>query len=422
MFSFIVRRLFYCLLVLLGVVLLTFLLFNVAAGDPAAAVLGKNPTAQEVEELRRELGSDLPLCFGSRRRTEAFNGYDAAAGKTVGSVEVRKNSPDDEWEQEFVFHRNFQTPDEEVEMVWEADGGGRIEIAGTDDDGKIAPETDEVTIRVASTGRLTNVDFYRPNSSVLNSQFVRALGEIITLNGEKPYVHLLDFGRTLVTREPIGRILRRGVVPSLCLMMPIFLGELVIGVMLALAATAFRDTWIDRILLLLSISMMSISYLVVIIFAQWILGYYYNIFPVWGWGSAAFLILPVLIGVACGLGGSVRFYRSVFVNELNREYLRTAKAKGCSPFAVYSRHLLRNAMIPIITRAGSILPFLFTGSLLLESFFGIPGLGYAGLDALYNSDLQLLKALVVVSALLFVAINLLTDIVYAWADPRIRLK
>lgn len=117
----------------------------------------------------------------------------------------------------------------------------------------------------------------------------------------------------------------------------------------------------------------------------------------------------------------MRFYRSVFVNELNREYLRTAAAKGCPPFAIYSRHLLRNAAIPIITRAGSVLPFLFTGSLLLESFFGIPGLGYAGLDALNNSDLQLLKALVVVSALLFVAINLITDIVYAWADPRIRM-
>ena len=200
MFSFIVRRLFYCLLVLLGVVLLTFLLFNVAAGDPAAAVLGKNPTAQEVEELRRELGSDLPLCFGSRRKTEAFNSYNADSGKTVGSVEVRDLAPGGEWGREFIFHRNFKTPDENVELVWKADGVGRVELVGGDGNGKIMPETDEVTIRVASTGRLTEVDFYRPNSSVFNSQFVRALGEIVSINGEKPYVHLLDFGRTLVTR------------------------------------------------------------------------------------------------------------------------------------------------------------------------------------------------------------------------------
>ena len=110
------------------------------------------------------------------------------------------------------------------------------------------------------------------------------------------------------------------------------------------------------------------------------------------------------------------------MDELRREYLRTAAAKGCAPWTVYGRHLLRNAAIPIITRASAVLPFLFTGSLLLETFFGIPGLGFAGIDALNNSDLQLLKALVVVSALLFVALNLLADLAYAWADPRIRLE
>ena len=116
------------------------------------------------------------------------------------------------------------------------------------------------------------------------------------------------------------------------------------------------------------------------------------------------------------------FAPSVDVNELRREYLRTAAAKGLSPFRVYGKHLLRNAAIQIITRASAALPFLFTGSLLLESFFGIPGLGFAGVDALYNSDLQLLKALVITSAILFVVMNLLADLAYAWADPRIRLE
>jgi peptide/nickel transport system permease protein len=167
---------------------------------------------------------------------------------------------------------------------------------------------------------------------------------------------------------------------------------------------------------------MSISYLVFIIFGQWYLGYYFNWFPVWGWGDLQHLALPVIIGVISGLGGGVRFYRTVFINELNREYLRTAQAKGCSSISIYTKHLLRNAMIPIITRAATVLPFLFTGSLLLETFFGIPGLGYIGVNALMNSDLQMIKALVIVGAFLFVFINLLTDIAYAWADPRIRLK
>ena len=233
---------------------------------------------------------------------------------------------------------------------------------------------------------------------------------------------MLDFGRTITTREPIGEILKRGVGPSLLLMVPIFLGELILGLILALVATAFKDSWIDRLLVLFSVAGISVSYLVVIIFAQWFLGYYYDLFPVWGWEGLANLGLPILVGIACGLGGNVRFYRTVFVNELRREYLRTAAAKGCSPLSIYGKHLLRNASIQVITRASAALPFLFTGSLLLESFFGIPGLGFAGIDALYNSDLQLLKALVVTSALLFLTMNLLADIAYAWADPRIRLE
>jgi peptide/nickel transport system permease protein len=122
------------------------------------------------------------------------------------------------------------------------------------------------------------------------------------------------------------------------------------------------------------------------------------------------------------LGGGVRFYRTIFVNELKKEYLRTAEAKGCSKYKIYFYHLLRNAAVPLITRASTMLPFLFTGSLLLESFFGIPGLGYAGINALKNSDLQMVKALVILTAILFVIMNMVSDIMYAWADPRVRTE
>ena len=175
-------------------------------------------------------------------------------------------------------------------------------------------------------------------------------------------------------------------------------------------------------LVFLSVIGMSVSYLVFIIGAQWFLGYYLELFPLWGYDSVVNLGLPVIVGILSGIGSNVRFYRTVFVDELRKEYLRTAVAKGVHPFKVYGVHLLRNAALQIITRTGSTLPFLFTGSLLLESFFGIPGLGFAGVEALYNSDLQLLKAIVLLSALLFVFINLLTDLAYAWADPRIRLE
>jgi peptide/nickel transport system permease protein len=203
-------------------------------------------------------------------------------------------------------------------------------------------------------------------------------------------------------------------------MIPIFLGELMIGILFAMVAAVNIGRWPDRVIGLVSIAGMSVSFLVFIIFGQWFLGYTLNWFPVWGYGGIRHLCLPVLIGIVSGLGGGIRFYRTVFVHELNREYLRTAKAKGCGVWKVYMSHLLRNALVPIIARASGILPFLFTGSLLLERFFGIPGLGYAGIEALMNSDLQMIKALVIVGSILFVVINLVSDILYAWADPRIR--
>lgn len=190
--------------------------------------------------------------------------------------------------------------------------------------------------------------------------------------------------------------------PSLFLMLPIFFGELLLGILLAMISCAYRGQIIDRFIVVLSVAGMSISYLALIIFGQWFLGYYLNLFPVWGWGDVRHLLLPIAIGIVSGTGSGVRFYRTVFLNEMNKEYLRTAKAKGISSFNLYFKHLLKNSMVPIITRASTTLPFLFTGSLLLESFFGIPGLGYEGINALHDSDLQLLKALVLMGAFLFI--------------------
>ena len=382
MWNFIVRRTFYSLLILFGVVLLTFLLFNVSAGDPAGAVLGKNARPAEIEALRQELGADLPLLWGRKCRTEAF---DTKTGK-----------------------RQFTIPDEIV-CTYKLNGK-TAELAVRSSDNSVSLPENAMDVR-----------FFRLQKNPWNSQFTRALRELISFEPQAPYIKVLNFGRTLTTGEKINDILLRGVGPSLALMIPVFLGELFFGILFSLIAAAFKDTIIDRTIVFLAVAGMSVSYLVVIIAAQWYLGFHCSLFPVWGYDGAVSLGLPILVGTLCGIGSNVRFYRSVFVNELRREYLRTAAAKGVSPIGIYGRHLLRNAALQVITRAGASLPYLFTGSLLLESFFGIPGLGFTGVDALYNSDLQLLKALVVVSALLFVVMNFLTDIAYAWADPRIRL-
>ena len=392
MLKYILRRMGYSVFIIIGVVMMTFVLFRMGAGDPAAAALGKDARPQEIDSLRRKLGSDLPLFFGYLCRSEAYSS---------------RILP-----QEVVFTRNF--PDEGVVL--------RVKSNCRKREIEVNDASPEVTVKLDDAEKVVLAEVFRRQKNPFNSQFIRTFSEIVSFKKSFPYVSFFNFGETLSTGEPIKDILKRCILPSLFLMLPIFAGEIFFGVLFALAAAAFRNTAIDKMLVLLSVAGMSVSYLVVIILSQWFLGYTLDLFPLWGYGTLRHLFLPVIVGVLCGIGANVRFFRTVFVDELKREYLRTAVSKGVSPFKVYAKHLLRNAGIQIITRASAGLPFLFTGSLLLESFFGIPGLGFAGVDALYNSDIQLLKAIVVLSALLFVTINLLADLAYAWADPRIRLE
>lgn len=427
---------------ILGVLLLTFLLFRIAAGDPARAVLGKNPSPKEVEDMRLSLSSSKPLFWGYWRKTEIFSSANfaesgLARGVTLeGDVALVDDGAAMKSGGTVLFNRNFDDPTANVRM--DITFTGRITISAIDESGKEIfrenrespsmetvyleppPGTPPAKLEVSSQSNtlLKSVSFQRRQASPFDSQFVASAAELVSFSKVFPYVSFMNFGRTLITREPVSRVLWRGVGPSLSLMIPVFIGELLLGVSLALIATAFRNQWPDKLILLFSIAGMSVSYVVLLILGQWFLGYYFNWFPVWGYGSIKYLALPVFIGVVSGLGGGVRFYRTIFIDELGREYLRTAEAKGCGTFRIYFHHLLRNAAVPLITRVSTILPFLFTGSLLLESFFGIPGLGYAGINALRNSDLQMIKALVILTAMIFVAMNLLADIVYAWADPR----
>ena len=394
MLNYILRRTFYSVWVILGVLLLTFLLFNMAAGDPAAAILGENAFPEEIESFRDQLGSNLPLFYGRLCPTLAYTEYNGTGAEHL----------------EFV--KKFSVPQKISAQIEYGDG-----------DKTISSVTGDKVVFTAPAGKkICSVKFFKEQSSPWNSQFFKSLSELVSFKKTFPYVTFFNFGTTLLTGEPVRDVISRGMIPSLSLMLPIFTGEIFFGVMFALLAAAYPGQWQDRILLLFSVISMSVSYLVAIIFGQWFFGYCFEWFPVWGFDSGINYALPVLIGILCGVGTNIRFFRTVFSDELRKEYLRTAAAKGLHPAKVYSVHLLRNSLIQIITRISAGLPFLFTGSLLLESFFGIPGLGFAGIEALRNSDIQLLKALVMLSALLFVVMNLLADLAYAWADPRIKLE
>jgi peptide/nickel transport system permease protein len=236
-----------------------------------------------------------------------------------------------------------------------------------------------------------------------------------------------DFGNSDADDTPISQRLREGIGPSLSLSVPLFVLGIVLGISLSLLVAFFRETTIDRMGVVLCVLAMSVSAVLYIIGGQYLLGKLLRWFPISGFDPSPdvvlrFLALPVVVGLLAGVGGDVRFYRTVFVEETSRDYVRTARAKGAGEGRVMVRHVLRNAMIPILTQIVIAIPFLFTGSILLESFFGIPGLGSITVDAINANDFATLRTMVYIGSLLFIAGQILTDLSYTWADPRVRLE
>lgn len=292
-----------------GVLLLTFALFNVVGGSPADAVLGKNASDESIAAFNRQYGFDRPLVFAR------------------------------------------------------------------------------------------------------DSQFVRFLSDLA--RG--------DFGYSVEYDEPVLDVLARGVGPSLSLTVPILVGSVVVGLALALGAAAFRGRAVDHAVLLASAVLMSVNYVVWVLAGQFFFAYRLGLFPVWGYRNAFYLVLPVLIGIVSSLGTDVRFFRTALLDEIYRPYVLTARAKGLARPVILVRHVLRNALIPIVTYVSLSIPGLFTGSLLLEGFFGIPGLGAVAINAIHSADMAVVRAVVVLGALLYQFVNLATDLLVAALDPRVRL-
>lgn len=308
MLKYALRRIAEVIPTTVGILLLTFLLFNVVGGSPAEVILGKNATAESIAAFNRKWGYDKPL-------------------------------------------------------IWSTD-----------------------------------------------SQFVNFVGALV--KG--------DLGYSIEMDEPVKDVLLRGVGPSLSLTVPILIGGTIVALMLAMLAAAFRGGFPDKAVLVGSTVLMSVNYVVWVLLGQFLLSFKAGIFPVWGYGGAFYLALPVLIGVVSSLGTDVRFFRTAILDESYKPYVLTARSKGLSRAAVMLRHILPNALIPIVTYVSLSIPWLFTGSLLLESFFGIPGLGSVSINAIHSADMAVVRALVVLGALLYQFVNLATDLLYAALDPRVR--
>lgn len=315
MLRYAAKRLWQAVPTTLGVLLLTFALFNVVGGSPAETILGKNATAESIAAFNHKWGYDKPLFIGNQ-------------------------------------------------------------------------------------------------GSRLDSQFVNFVCDLC--KG--------DFGYSVEYQEPVIDVLMRGVGPSLSLTVPILFGGVIIGLMLACLASAMRGKFADRAILVASTVLMSVNYVIWVLAGQFFLSYKAGLFPVWGYENIFYLALPVMIGIFSSLGTDVRFFRTAILDEIYKPYVLTARAKGLLRSSIMFRHVLRNALIPIVTYVSLSIPYLFTGSLLLESFFGIPGLGSVSINAIHSSDMAVVRTVVALGAILYQFVNLATDILSAMLDPRVRLS
>jgi peptide/nickel transport system permease protein len=236
---------------------------------------------------------------------------------------------------------------------------------------------------------------------------------------------VFNFGQSDSGRDILYDISQR-MWPSLAIAIPVLLVGLLVNITFALLIAFFRATYIDIWGVVLCVVMMSISGLFYIIGGQFIASKLLHLVPISGYetGFAAikFLILPVIIGVIGGIGAGTRWYRTLFLEEINKDYVRTARAKGLAEQLILFRHVFKNALIPILTGVVVILPLLFMGSLITESFFGIPGLGSYTIDAINNQDFAIVRAMVFLGSVLYIIGLILTDISYTFVDPRVRLS
>ena len=234
-----------------------------------------------------------------------------------------------------------------------------------------------------------------------------------------------DFGRAEDGRD-IAREISSRMGPSLAIALPTFVLGLLVTVSFALLLAFFRASAIDFWGVVLCVALMSISGLFYIIGGQYLVSKLWRLVPISGFAAGVdawkFVILPVAIGVVSGIGSSSRWYRTIFLEEIGKDYVRTARAKGLSELTVLFRHVLRNAMIPILTGVVVVIPLLFMGSLLTESFFGIPGLGSYTIDAINAQDFAVVRAMVFIGSVLYIVGLVLTDISYTFVDPRVRFE
>ncbi len=234
-----------------------------------------------------------------------------------------------------------------------------------------------------------------------------------------------DFGRSWSSKQVIMDMIKQGAGPSLTVTLPAFVLALAFAISLSLLVSFYRGKLLDKATVFFTVAMMSIPSLAYILWGQYFFAYQFGMFEISGYEFGfpyfiPYILLPALILIVISIGPDVRFFRTVMLDEIYQDYVRTARAKGLGERAVLFKHVLKNAMIPIITRVVIQVPFLILGSLLIENFFGIPGLGDLTIQAVNNNDFPTVKAIAIIMSVIYTIFNLLTDILYTVVDPRVR--
>lgn len=235
-----------------------------------------------------------------------------------------------------------------------------------------------------------------------------------------------DFGRSFSTGDRLSEMFADGAMVSLALTAPPYFIGLIINLCIAILIAFYRGTWVDKYSTFFFVGAMSISYLVYILAFQYLLAYKADLFPINGYESGfnavPYLLLPWIVMFVVSTGPDIRMYRTFFLDETKADYVRTAFAKGCAPKRILFKHIMKNAMIPIITYTVIGIPFLLLGAFLMERFFSIPGIGDILITAINNGDFPVIKGLTVLIAIGYSLFNLITDILYAYVDPRVQLN
>jgi peptide/nickel transport system permease protein len=257
----------------------------------------------------------------------------------------------------------------------------------------------------------------KPGKKLWDSQFVNHMKSLATF----------DLGVSDANGEPISRMFKKGAIPSLLITVPALIAGLCIYLSCSLFLVLVRDSVIDKLAIIVSVMLMSVSFLVYVLYGQWLVAVVFAYVPVVGFSltgisTAKYLILPITISLIAGLGSNVRLYRTIFIEEIYQDYVRTAQAKGASNTRILFTHVFKNGMISLITLVVASLPFLIMGSLVVENAFGIPGLGNLMINAINTTDFAIVRSAVYLGALLYLFGLLLTDICYALVDPRIRFS